>query len=124
MTESDDISDAPDGEENGGIKGRQVYNGKPTRDWVSKEDKVLSTVANEALVLTSMIDSIEDRDVMSSDIKNAFIQANLNRKDDEERVIMKITGKLVEWLVELSPETDQKYVVVEKGENVLYVEVL
>ena len=108
----------------GDIKGRQVYNGKPTRDWVSKEDKASPTVATEALLLTAMIDSIENRDVMSADIPNAFIQAKLERKQDEERVIMKVTGKLVDWLVELSPETYQSCVIEERGRKVLYVEVL
>merc|ERR1712155_143880 len=71
-----------------------------------------------------MIDSIEGRDIMSADIPNAFIQAKLERKSSDERVIMKITGKLVEWLVELSPETYQRFVVEERGKKVLYVEVL
>ena len=101
-----------------------MYNGKPTRDWVSKEDKASPTVATEALLLTAMIDSVENRDVMSADIPNAFIQAKLEKKQDDERVIMKITGKLVDWLVELSPETYQSYVVEERGKKVLYVEVL
>ena len=102
---------------NGDIKGRQVYNGKPTRDWISREDKASPTVATEALLLTAMIDSVENRDVMSADIPNAFIQAKLEKKQDEERVIMKITGKLVDWLVELSPETYQSYVVEERGKK-------
>ena len=37
---------------------------------------------------------------------------------------MKITGKLVKWLIELSPETYQRFVVEERGKKVLYVEVL
>lgn len=41
----------------GKIKCRQVYNGKPTREWVSKENKYPPTVINEALVITSMIDA-------------------------------------------------------------------
>ena len=90
----------------------------------SKEDKASPTVATEALLLTSMIDSIEGRDVMSADIPNAFIQAKLEKKSGDERIIMKITGKLVEWLVKLSPETYQSYVVEERGRKVLYVEVL
>ena len=105
--------------------GRQVYNGKPTRDWVSKEDEASLAVATEALLLTSMVvHFIENQDIMSADILNAFIQAKLQKKEGDERVIMKITRKLVEWLVKLSPETYQEYVVKEKGKKVLYVEVL
>ena len=71
---------------------------------------------------------------MSADIPNAFIQAKLpkkNRGDDthdenrgEERVIMKITGVLVTMLLKIAPEIYGKYVVIENGKRVLYVEVL
>ena len=108
----------------GEIKGRQVYNGKPSRDWVSKEEKASPTVANEALTLTCMVDAHEGRDVMGADVPNAFIQTSLPKRKGEERVVMKITGKLVDWLVELAPETYRGYVVTERGKKVLYVVVL
>ena len=57
----------------GKMKGRQVYNGKPTREWVSKENKSSPTVINEALVITSMVDTHEHRDVMGSNVPNAFV---------------------------------------------------
>jgi hypothetical protein len=42
----------------------------------------------------------------------------------EDRVIMKITGVLVDMLVQLDPETYGPFVVLEKGRKVLYVRVL
>ena len=45
-------------------------------------------------------------------------------KNDEEHVIMKITGVLVGMLVQLSPEVYGPYVVYEKGKKVVYVQVL
>jgi hypothetical protein len=41
-----------------------------------------------------------------------------------ERVIMKITGVLVDLLVKMSPETYSRFVVYEKGKKVLYVQVI
>ena len=35
------------------IKGRMVYNGKPTRDWLSKEEAASPTVTMEGLMLTT-----------------------------------------------------------------------
>ena len=69
-----------------------------------------------------MIDAHEGRGVMTTDIPNAFIQAPMPERD--EMVIMKITGKLVDILVNMHPEEYEEYVVYEKGKKVLYVEIL
>ena len=107
------------------IKGRMVYNGKPTRAWESREDNASPTVALESILLTATVDAKEGRDVMSCDIPNAFIQAHMPPpKEGEERVYMKITGVLVDLLVELAPEIYGPYVTFENGVKVLYVEVL
>ena len=47
-------------------------------------------------MLTLTIDAHENRDVMSADVPNAFIQTEMPEiKQGEERVMMKITGVLV-----------------------------
>ena len=74
-------------------------------------------------MITGVIDAHEDRDIMSADVPNAFIQAELLRKC-KERVIMKITGVLVDILLKMSPDVYHGYVVVENGKKVIYVEVL
>ena len=62
---------------------------------------------------------------MCADIPNAFIQAEMpDISDGEERVTMKITGVLVDMLVQLSPEIYGPYVVFEKQRKVIYVQVL
>ena len=107
------------------VKGRLVYNGKPTREWLSREDAASPTAATESIMLTSIVDAKEERDVMTGDIPNAFIQTKMpDVKDGEERVIMKITGVLVDLLVEMSPEVYGPHVVFENGKKVLYVQVL
>ena len=108
----------------GEVKGRLVYNGKPTREWLSREDSSSPTASNESILLTATVDTKENRDMMSADVPNAFIQANLNIKDGESRVIMKITGVLVDLMVELAPEVYADFVVYENGKKVLYVQVL
>ena len=62
---------------------------------------------------------------MCADILNAFIQAEMPEiSDGEEQVTMKITGVLVDMLVQLSPEIYGPYVVLEKQWKVIYVQVL
>jgi hypothetical protein len=109
----------------GTIKGRMVYNGKPTREWLSREDSASPTAALESIMLTAVIDAHEGRNVMTCDIPNAFIQALMPEvKDGNERVMMQITGVLVDMLIELNPELYGPYVVYEKNRKVLYVQVI
>ena len=68
----------------------------------------------------------EEYDAMSGDIPNAFIQAFVpdDGKDGDECIIMKITGRLIDALLEIAPEVYGPYVVYEDGKRVLYVQVL
>ena len=73
----------------------------------------------------AVLDALENWDVLTADIPNAFIQALMPLlKDGEERVLMKITGILVDLLVKIAPDVYGPFVVIEKGQKVLYVHVL
>ena len=108
----------------GDVKGRLAFNGAPTRNWITSEDKSSPTVLNESLKLTCTVDAYQNRDVMSMDVPNAYLHATLPEKEIGERVVMKIRGKLVDWLVEIDPLAYLDYVVIERGEQVLYLQVL
>ena len=107
------------------IKGRMVYNRKPTREWMSRDDAASPTCSVESIMLLSVIDSKENQDILTADVLNAFIQAYMPEvKDGEEWVMMKITGVLVDLLVSLDAALYGPHVVFEKGRKVLYVQVL
>ena len=62
---------------------------------------------------------------MSADVPNAFVQTSMPPLEEGvECVIMKITGVLVDLLVQITPEVYADYVVFENGRKVLSVEVL
>ena len=83
----------------GTVKGQLVYNGAPTREWLSREDSSSPTAALESIMLTAIVDAKEGHDVMTADVPNALIQTEMPPTEDgEERVTMKITGVLVELL--------------------------
>ena len=108
----------------GTIKGRYVYKGNDTRDWMTREETSSPTASLEGIITTSVIDAHEERDVMSVDIPNAFIQTHMPDVGEfGERTIMKITGLLVDYLLELDPSY-RKFVVRENGRRVIYVVVL
>jgi hypothetical protein len=71
------------------IKGQMVYNGKPTREWLMREDSASPMAALESIMLTAVIDAHKECDTMTVDIPNAFIQTDAEtqgrgRKSDHE----------------------------------------
>ena len=109
----------------GTVKGRLVFNGKPTRNYITKEDSASPTASNESIAITCAIDAHEGRDVATADVPNAFIQTDMPpTKPGEDQVVMKITGQLVDMMVELDPELYSDYVVYEGKRKVIYVVIL
>ena len=83
------------------VKGRLVFQGDGTREWLSRQDTTSRTASLEGIELTKTVDSYEQRDIMSMDVPNAFIQTFMPEpkvEDGEEQVVMKITGALVNIL--------------------------
>ncbi len=74
------------------VKGRLVYNGKGTRSWISREDKSSLTVLNESLMLTCAVDAHQRLDIMTLDIPNAHVQADIPEQKKEGRIVMKVRG--------------------------------
>ena len=73
----------------------------------------------EALFLTCIIDALEKRDVATTEIPSAFMQADM-----DEIVNMKIEGKVAQLMTKIDPKKYEKYTVTEKGKPVIYVRLL
>ena len=100
------------GKRGGKVKGRMVFDGRRTREWITNEDSASPTATLEGIMLTLTIDAHENRDVMSADVPNAFIQTAMPEvKEGEERVMMKITvGKVQEKYEKSTRKVREKYV--------------
>ena len=85
----------------GECKTRTVADGSQQRGTVRDEDKTGPTGSLQARLLTSIIDAKERRFVITMDILNAFLHANLPH---DEKVIMRLVGELAEIMVKLAPE--------------------
>jgi hypothetical protein len=59
---------------------------------------------------------------MTVDIPNAFVQTKLD--NNQEKVIIKIRGILVDMLIEINPEMYWSYIVYEGSHRVIYVRML
>jgi hypothetical protein len=103
----------------GQIKACKVAGGNKQRDFISKENASSPTVATESMLLTSLVDAQENCDVAIVDIPNAFIQAVV--EDDEDKVVMRIRGHMVDVLVKVAPKVYDPYVLTDKqgGEQLL-----
>ena len=95
----------------GSIKARKVAGGNKQRDYISKEDVSSPTVATESVLLTCIVDAEEGRDVAIIDIPNAFIQTKV---DEEDQVIIRIRGILVDYLLDIDREAYEDYVTIDK----------
>eukprot|EP00957_Ditylum_brightwellii_P053946 4086504-Ditylum_brightwellii.AAC.1 len=67
--------------------------------------------------MTSVIDALENRDVATTDIPGAYLNAKM-----DDYVAMALEGRLAELLVKVAPHIYRKYLGVGKGNKpVLYV---
>ena len=58
----------------GKIKGRGCADGRPQRDYITKEESSLPTVSLHALMASCVMDALDDRKVITVDIPGAFLQ--------------------------------------------------
>jgi Reverse transcriptase (RNA-dependent DNA polymerase) len=100
----------------GQVKGRGCAEGRKQKIYSNKEDASSPTVAIQSVLLTCIIDAMEDRDVATVDIPAAFMQAEM-----DEIVFMKITGTMVNLLVSLDKCKYNRYTTSEGNKDVLYV---
>ena len=104
----------------GTIKARACANGSTHRSYINKEEAASPTVSTEALLTTAVIDAKQNRDVITLDIPNAFVQTPMPK--NQKRVIMRINRLLLDYLEEICPETYRKYITHQNNTKVLYVE--
>ena len=103
---------------------------RPRQEWLQVEtySKVTRPRKSQALLLyppiqllTLIVDALEEQDIAIINIPNAFIQTRV--QDAKDRVIIRITGVIVDWLVKAALKVYAKYVAVNsRKEKSLLVE--
>ena len=101
----------------GKVKGRGCADGRKQRVYMNKDEVSSPTISTEALLITCVLDAMEERDVATVDIPGAFMQTDMEGED----TFMKIEGKMVDILTRLDPELYEKHIIFENGHKVLYV---
>ena len=103
----------------GKIKGRGCADGRKQRAYITKEQSTSPTISTEAVFLTAVVDAWENRKVAVLDVPGAFMQVDM-----DELVHVRFRGEMVDKLLEIDYELYSSYVSEEKGEKVMYVELL
>ncbi len=99
----------------GKVKGRGCADGRKQRRYTNRADAASPTVATEVVFLMAVIDALENHDVAVINIPSAFMQVNL----DDETIHVRLTGKMVELLLEINHELYEPYLVQEQGEMIM-----
>ena len=103
----------------GKVKGRGCTDGRKQRGYITKEESTTPMVSTEAVFLTAVIDALEGREVAVLDVPGAFMQADI-----DQLVHVRFTGEMVNMLLQIDSEMYKDYVMVERGERVMYMELL
>ena len=103
----------------GTIKGCGCADGQKQRAYITKEESTSPTISTVAMFLMAVVDAWENRKVAVLDVPGAFMQVDM-----EELVHVRFQGEMVDKLLEIDHDLYASYVTVEKGEKVMYVELL
>jgi hypothetical protein len=85
----------------GKIKARGCADGRPQREYITKDQSSSPTVANNALFATCLVDAIEKRAVAICDIPGAFLQADW---PDNEPCYIRFEGVMVDMICQIEPK--------------------
>ena len=99
----------------GGIKGRSVADGTKHKSFYNKYDINYPTVSTDSLLMTLMIDARERREIGTSDMPGAYLQADM-----EDFVILRMVGASVDYLCKVNGEYKQ-FVTEGRGKKVIYL---
>ena len=103
----------------GTIKGCGCADGWKQQAYITKEESTSPTISTEAVFLTAVVDAWENRKMAALDVPGAFMQVDM-----DELVHVRFQGEMVDKLLEIDHNLYTSYVSVEKGEKVMYVELL
>ena len=102
----------------GKLKGRTCADGRSQRGQYTKEQTASPTISTDALMLSLIIDSVEERDVATADVVGAYLLADM-----DDFVLVKLTGDAVDIMCKANNKYES-FVAVENGTKVLYLRLL
>ena len=93
---------------NGVIKGRGCADGRPQREYITKNESRSPTVSLYALMGSYVMDAIEGRKVVTVDIPGAFLQGDWPQH--EHPGYIRFEGEMVDMICEIKPSYKSKII--------------
>ena len=93
------------------MKRQGCADGRPQREYISKEESLLPTVSIYALFGLCVIDALDERSVITIDIPGAFLQGIWPQ--DQHPNYLKFEGVMVDMLCQIEPSY-QEYIIYQK----------
>ena len=85
----------------GDVKARGCADGRPQREYISKDESSSPTVSIYALMASCLMDAIDERKVVTCDIPGAFLQADWPAGDD---CFLKFENVMVDMICQIDPK--------------------
>ena len=101
------------------IKGQGCADRCKQYTYINKEDSTSQTISTEAVFLTAVMDKWENCKVVIFDVPRAFMKVDM-----DELAHVHFHGEMVMKLLEIDEEMYHPFMVDEKGEQVMYIELL
>ena len=68
------------------------------------------TASTESVLLTSVVEALEEQHVATADVLNAFVQAELKPKPSEPRTVLVLRGIPVDMLLAMDSQLCEKFI--------------
>jgi hypothetical protein len=104
------------------VKARTCTNSSTQQEYTNQEEATSPTAMTESHLISAVINAKQSRDVMNTDIPNAFVQMDIEEKPNGEKIIMKIRKSCVDMLVYIFPNNYEAFIQCEGNQKVVYVE--
>jgi hypothetical protein len=101
----------------GKVKARGCADGRPQREYISKDESSSPTTTIYALMTSCLMDVIEGRKVATCDIPGAFLQADWPAEQD---CYLKFEGAMVSMICNIDPKYKQNIVYNKNGRKYIY----
>ena len=98
------------------LKGRSVADGRPQCMLNTKDKTSSPTATPESVLLTAMIDAVEDRHVVVVDVTGAYLNAHM-----DDFVLIRLSGDDVDMMCNANP-TYEQFVTNENGRKTLFLQ--
>jgi hypothetical protein len=101
----------------GTFKARGCADGRPQREYISKDDSSSPTVSIYALMASCLMDAIDERKVVTCDIPGAFLQADWPANQD---CYLKFENVMVNMIYQIDRKYNNKKFIFAKLNKAVY----